>query len=164
MDFQLKLQDDPLIRAALGLGDWLLVYPDTTEEQKTAVFLLQDGLRRLPAVTPGLDAEYGFRIIAADEALTGIDRSWRVNLYPPCNLDITNCYTPFPYPTDEDEWMELVHEMMAHELFFEIEAGKPHDIGTYYFEEWIAEVGSPASLLTEGYHLEIEATGKIKAQ
>lgn len=52
---------------------------------------------------------------------------------------------------------ELVHEMMALELFYEIQAGKPHNIDTYYFEEWIAEVASPEPNSTDEFRLEIEA-------
>lgn len=157
MYFQLKPEDEPLTKAALGMGDWLLAHPSTTEEQKTAILLLQEGLRRLPAMTPGLDAEYGFSIVADEGVLVGLYRSWQVSLYPPGNLDITSLYTPFPYPSDQQEWYELAHEMMAHELSFEIRAGKSHNIGTYYFEEWIAEVGSPELHLKDGVHLEIEA-------
>jgi len=83
MEFQIKLEDKPLIQAAIGMGDWLLAHPDTTEEQKQAIVLLQEGLRRLPAVTPGLDADYGFSIVAAEDAVVGIDRSWSVSLHPP---------------------------------------------------------------------------------
>lgn len=62
MEFQIKPEDEPLIQAAIGMGDWLLAHPDTTEEQKQAIVLLQDGLRHLPAIMPGLDAAYGFEI------------------------------------------------------------------------------------------------------
>jgi len=43
MKFHLKPQDESLIKAALGLGDWLLAYPGTTQEQKAAILLLQNG-------------------------------------------------------------------------------------------------------------------------
>ncbi len=161
MEFQIKPEDEPLIQAAIGMGDWLLAHPDTTKEQKQAIVLLQDGLRRLPAVTPGLNADYGFSIAATEDAVTGIDRGWSVSLYPPCNLDIGNYYTPFPYPEGEKEWMELVHEMMAHELFYEIQAGKSCHDGTYYYDEWITEAGSPELYLKDGARLVIDASGKI---
>lgn len=38
--FHLKPQDEPLIKAALGLGDWLLAYSGTPQEQKAATLLL----------------------------------------------------------------------------------------------------------------------------
>jgi hypothetical protein len=164
MEFQIKPEDEPLIQAAIGMGDWLLAHPDTTEEQKQAIVLLQDGLRRLPAVTLGLNADYGFSIISADDAVVGLNRSWSVSLYPPYRLDIGNCYNPFPYPEGDEDYMALVHKMMAHELFYEIEAGKPNNIGTYYYEEWIAEVASPEPYLKQGYRLEIEASGKIDTE
>ena len=41
--FHLKPQDESLIKAALGLGDWLLAYPGTTQKQKAAILLLQNG-------------------------------------------------------------------------------------------------------------------------
>ena len=43
MKFHLKPQDESLIKAALGLGDWLLAYPGTTQKQKAAILLLQNG-------------------------------------------------------------------------------------------------------------------------
>ena len=43
MKFHLKPQDESLIKAALCLGDWLLAYPGTTQEQKAVILLLQNG-------------------------------------------------------------------------------------------------------------------------
>ena len=52
MNFQLKPQDLPLIEAAIGLGDWLAGAPGHHAGAEGGDLLLQDGLRRLPAVTP----------------------------------------------------------------------------------------------------------------
>lgn len=54
MDLQLDSWDESLIKAALGLGDWLLAYPGTTQEQKAAVLLLQNGSSKDFAQVPEL--------------------------------------------------------------------------------------------------------------
>lgn len=154
MEFQIKPEDEPLIQAAIGMGDWLLAHPDTTEDQKQAIVLLQEGLRRLPAVTPGLDAAYGFEIWTGEHEPVGLDRAWEVTLYPPGILEIFSIYTPHPYPAD-------IQDMTQFELMFRLEAGQPNFADVFYADEWITEVNAPEAFLQDGAGFEIDASGKI---
>lgn len=157
MEFQIKPEDEPLIQAAIGMGDWLLAHPDTTKKQKQAIVLLQDGLRRLPTVTPGLDAAYWFEVVTGEHEPVGLFRSWEVSLSPPGILEIFSIYTPYPYPDD-------VQDKMQFELRFRLDAGQPNHGDVFYAGEWIAEVSSPEQFLQEGVSFEIEAEGKIEVE
>jgi len=148
MKFDIRPQDWPLITAAVGLGDWLANFKDATKEQVEAIRSLQAALRRLPEVSPGLNAEYGFRVWTGENELQWLAREWCVSMSRK-KIEIFSNYVPYP---EVDIW-----EMMDRELEFYLGAGDQNKNSTFYYDEWIKEVSNPAAFQTEGCQFAIEA-------
>lgn len=132
--YTLRPEDEPLLSAALGLGDWILAQNDVSRKQKKAVGALQDALRSVPGTPPPLIAEYGFHARWAQPDGTGLYRAWRVALSP-SGIEIYSVYSP-------DEKIEF-EDKVAHELNFWQRPSHPASHDGFYYEEWIGEVADP---------------------
>jgi hypothetical protein len=132
--YTVRKDDEPLLRAALGLGDWLLAQNGVSRQQRKAIVALQEALRALPG-TPSLTiAEYGFHARWESADGRGLYRAWRVALSP-SGLEIYSVYSP-------DEKIEF-EEKVAHELNFWQRPAHPATHDGFYYGEWIDEVGDP---------------------
>ena len=59
--YDIRPDEEKLIRAAIGLGEWLASQAEATEPQKAAIAQMLAFLRNLPAPPPpGLHGEFGF--------------------------------------------------------------------------------------------------------
>jgi len=154
MSYVLREQDRVLIRAALGLGDWILNQPDVTRAQRRAVEAVQDAMRALPAAPPPMIAEYGFHARREIPEGNGLYRAWRVSLSP-AGLEIFSVWSP-------DEKIEY-EEKLAHELNYWLRPDRPSKHDGYYMAEWIAEVADPERFrepgVLFGYMAELERSG-----
>lgn len=148
MKFDIRPEDWPLITAAVCLGDWLADFKGATAEQVKAIRSLQAVLRRLPEVSPGENAEYGFKAWTGEKEPPRLFREWCV--YMNRNVvEIFSNYIPFP---EVDVW-----EQMDHELAFYLRVGDQNKNSTFYYDEWIKEVSNPDAFRKAGYYFEIEA-------
>lgn len=134
MMYAIRPEDERLIEAAIGLGDWIVAQPGITVAQRAAVEALQDALRGLPSVPPPMVAEYGFHVRTEPAPGKGLYRAWRVSLSP-SGLEIYSVYSP-------DEPIEF-EEKVSHELNFWLRPSRPCGHDGYYFKEWIEEVSDP---------------------
>jgi hypothetical protein len=132
--YSLRPDDEPLLIAALGLGDWILAQSRVSRQQEKAVGAIQDALRSLPGTPPPMIAEYGFH--ARYESLDGkgLYRAWRVALSP-SGIEIYSVYSP-------DEKIEF-EEKVSHELYFWQRPSHPATNDGFYYAEWIDEVADP---------------------
>ncbi len=150
MKFDIRSEDWPLIAAAVGLGDWLVNFKGATKAQVETIRSLQAALRRLPQASPGLNAEYGFRVWTGENELQWLAREWCVYMNGKVNvIEIFSNFVPYP---EVDIW-----EMMERELSFDLRAGEQNKNSTFYYDEWIKEVSNPAAFRTEGCQFAIEA-------
>jgi hypothetical protein len=132
--YTLRTDEEPLLRAALGLGDWLLAQSGVSRQQKKAIAALQEALRSLPGTPPPMVAEYGFHARWESADGSGLYRAWRVALSP-SGLEIYSVYSPDTSIEFEDK--------VANELnFWQRPSHAPTHDG-FYYDEWIAEVGDP---------------------
>jgi len=81
MNFIIRNEDWPLIKAAVKFGEWLRKQ-DISIEQKEKVDKLINALNSLPKPTIGLNADYGLHILEKSPEGIDIDRSWYVCMYP----------------------------------------------------------------------------------
>jgi hypothetical protein len=143
----LSSQEEPLIVAAVGLGDWLRVQRETTRQQRKLIERLQAALRALPGPVGDLAAEFGFHLHTHNgEGL--LYRAWRVSLSG-AGLEIYSVYTP-------DQPIEVT-EKMAHELNFWVRPGETSGHDGHYLAEWIEEVRDPARLRQSALSFEVYA-------
>ncbi len=128
--FDTRPQEEELIVAALDLGDWLLLQPELARKDRDIIERAETALRRLPDVTPDLDAEYGFAVRSPfrDGELY---RSWAVGICP-SSLEIFSIYSPDPRV---DIWEEINSE-----LHFYLEPGCPNQHTPSRYKQWMAEV------------------------
>ena len=69
--FYIHPTEQPLVEAAIRLGEWFLASADLDAGGREVVENVMEALRRLPAVTTGVSGSYGFRVI--DDALNEWD-------------------------------------------------------------------------------------------
>ncbi|WP_257292634.1 hypothetical protein [Endozoicomonas sp. ONNA1] len=84
--FQILPEEQPLIEAAIKLGDWLWQQESVTKRQKQFIKELQCALSNLPDSTPDVSGGYGFSVCDNEVATwdgvmpvpTGLFREWFV--------------------------------------------------------------------------------------
>lgn len=141
MSYVLRPLDQSLIRAALGLGDWIQAQSELSKSQRRAVAALQDALRALPQTPPPIVAEYGFHVRWESPDGNGLYRAWRVSLSP-AGLEIFSVYSP-------DEKIEY-EDKLAHELNYWLRPARECKHDGFYFQEWIEEVSRPERFRENG--------------
>jgi hypothetical protein len=147
LSFLLSPQEQPLIVAAISLGDWLRTQRESTRQQRKLIERLQLALRTLPASAGEVAAEFGFHLHTHNgEGL--VYRAWRVSLSG-AGLEIYSVYTP-DQPID-------VSEKMAHELNFWVRPGETSGHNGHYLAEWIEEVRDPSRLRQGAFDFEVYA-------
>jgi hypothetical protein len=132
--YTLRTNEEPLLNAALGLGDWLLAQNSISRQQTKAIVSLQDALRSLPRTPPPMIAEYGFHARWESADGNGLYRAWRV-AFSPSGLEIYSVYSPDARIDFDDK--------VAHELNFWQRPSHPATHDGFYYEQWIEEVGDP---------------------
>jgi hypothetical protein len=146
--FHIAPAEQPLIVAAIQLGDWITAQRDTSRKQRKIVGQVQEALRQLPSIAKGVTAEYGFHLRTLNG--TGLlYRAWRVSLSD-AGLEIYSVYSP-------DEKIELT-EKMSHELNFWIRPGETSGHNGHYLQQWIEEVADPSSLRTGAFEFAVYAS------
>ncbi len=150
--YALRPADEPLIQAALRLGDWILAQSGVSRAQRKAVTKLQTALRALPRAPGGMIAEYGFHVRYESPDGKGLYRAWRVAISP-AGLELYSVYSP-------DQKIEL-EEKLSHELNFWLRPERPSNQDGYYYEQWIQEVSNPDNFRDPaalfGFTAELEA-------
>jgi hypothetical protein len=132
--YTVRPEDEPLLRAAIGLGDWIVAQRGVSRKQKRAVAALQDALRSLPGTPPPMIAEYGFHARWEPPAGDGLYRAWRVALSP-SGIEIYSVFSP-------DEKIEF-EDKVARELNFWQRPARPATHDGFFYEQWIEEVSDP---------------------
>ncbi|MGH7459622.1 MAG: hypothetical protein ACREMA_01165 [Longimicrobiales bacterium] len=147
MQYLLNDREQPLVAAALAMGDWLVGLRETSRGQRKIIQKVQQALRGLPAVPRGVAAEYGFhcRVLNGNGLLF---RAWKVSLSP-VGLEIYSVYTP--------EQPIEIREKMSHELNFWVKPGETSGHDGHYLKEWIAELRDPAALRAGALEFEVYA-------
>ena len=135
LKYDIRPQDEALVEAAIGLGDWILAQESTTRAQRRAVVSLQKALRGLPwAEGTAETIEYGFHVRTDPPDGRGLYRAWRV-MMGPSGLEIFSVYSPdAPIDIESKGEREL-------NLWIRPDRTNAHD--GYYYEEWMAEVARP---------------------
>lgn len=144
--FVIRPEHEPLVKAAIGLGDWILREPELTEDERRIVLDLQDALRRLPEDSPGCDLSYGF---VAEWSLPHpeMGRGWYVALDP---LEGLQFFSVFNSPDLSSP------EQAARELSFALRPDWTGPVDDYYQAEWIAEVSDSDRFRREGATLSLD--------
>lgn len=147
LQFLISTTEQPLIAAAIELGDWIAAQREVTRKQRRIISEVQQALRQLPKLSKGITGEYGFQLrnLNGDGLLY---RAWRVALSP-AGLEIYSVYSP-------DRKIELT-EKMANELNYWIRPGETSGHNGHYLAEWIDEVSDPAQFRPESIEFGIYA-------
>ncbi len=133
MIFQIAPEEQPLVGAAIALGEWVTQQREAGRKDRKIVGEMLQALRALPAVSK-VRGEFGFQY----RTLNGnglLYRAWRVSLSD-AGLEIYSVYSP-------DEKIEL-KDKMSHELNFWIRPGEGSGHDGHYRAQWIEEVKNPA--------------------
>ena len=148
-----------LLDAAIALGDWMQTLPKLTESDMAALRAVQQKLRRLPELSDGTLAMYGFSIESGDEH-SGLVRGWDVSLEYMANdpeqqagLELFSSWLPIP----ESAEAAILAEKRAKELYFHWPVG---DVccrtDAAKSNAWIEQLQDPHALLSSGDRLRIE--------
>lgn len=148
-----------LINAAIGLGNWFLSLDQLSEQDKQAVKHIQAALEKLPKVSDGTLAMYGFSIEKGDET-NGLVRGWDLSLeyfsHDPerqGGLELFSSFIPLPETTDP----AVLTQKNLNEAYFHWPIG---DVCAFIKPEqaqrWIEETSQPLAFWGEGDTLRIE--------
>jgi|SRR5690554_1673843 len=149
----------PLIAAAIQLGDWLLTLGNLTDADKDAIKAVQTALKKLPEIHDRTMAMYGFSIERGDQN-SGLVRGWDLSLEYFANdaerqggLEVFSSYIPIPETTDT----AVLAEKKNREIYFHWPLG---DICSFIkaeqAQQWIDEVSRPLQYIEAGDRLRIE--------
>lgn len=156
---QLSASHQPVLNAAIALGNWLLTLEGLSAPDKAAIENVQSALLALPTLKEDTLAMYGFSIERGD-ANQGLVRGWDISLEyfaadpeQQSGLEIFSSYIPIPETTDE----KLIALKKRNEVYFHWSVG---DVCSYVPEKqaahWINEVTDPLQYAQPGDRLRIE--------
>lgn len=156
---QLNDIHQPLLQAAIHLGEWLLMLEGLAEQDKSAIKNVQSALLKLPAIEDDTLAMYGFSIEQGD-LQQGLVRGWDISLeYFPAEterqggLEIFSSYLPLPETTNK----QLLAEKKQHEVYFHWPIGDICSfISTAQATQWINAISDPLQYAQSGDRLRIE--------
>lgn len=97
--FYIHPLEQPLIDAAIRLGEWMVANATLTDAERAQVAGVLNALRRLPEVTPGVSGSFGFRF--ADNAVENWDGKGEVPMGDSESWSV--CY----YPAQDQVWLEI---------------------------------------------------------
>ncbi|KEQ17156.1 hypothetical protein [Endozoicomonas numazuensis] len=170
--FQILPEEQPLIEAAIKLGDWLGKQKSVTKQQKQIIKDLQYALSNLPDSAPGVSGSYGFSV--CDKAVstwngempvpTGKFQEWCVyyssgnnndeSIREYCVLEIFSIYSPYP-EQHFDDLAGVSKELGLYRATTESKGGicsEDHEV----ILDWIESVSDPEQFLVEGVDFKIE--------
>lgn len=158
-NINLTNEHKPLIKAAIGIGDWLSARPELSDDDVALVKQIQQALTKLPKLNDGTLAMYGFSIERGSEE-QGLVRGWDVSLEYFANdaeqqggLEIFSSYIPLPETTDK----AILAQKKQAEVYFHWAVGETCAfISPEQQIQWITEVSNPELLLEKGARLRIE--------
>jgi hypothetical protein len=135
--YDMRPEEDKLIRAAIDLGKWLESQVEATESQKAAIAKMLTFLRNLPEPPPiDLHGEFGFEIAHPDDYYS----SWSVSV---CRAMFEICCCS-QNDLPEFSWVLCPGAINNNDLTIA--------------DEWIAQVSKPHLLLTPNSYFVIEAS------
>lgn len=148
-----------LINAAIGLGHWFLSLEQLSEQDKQAVRQIQKALKKLPKISDGTLAMYGFSIEKGDQT-DGLIRGWDMSLEyfsqdpeRQGGLELFSSFIPLPETTDP----AVLTQKKLNEVYFHWPIGDVCAfIKSEQAERWIAETSQPLAFWGEGDTLRIE--------
>lgn len=176
--FLIHKEEQALIEAAIRLGDWVSAQEGITNEQIEGVKQLQEALRRLPEVTDGLCAEYGFSAtdVSVEEwdglepVPEGTERCWNVMYSQARELDgsivsvleIFSIFHPFPlryYEEFAGDEMELTvyKRSFQKNSDSDIQADQLTDWHIGRIRDWVSSVNAPDLYRKDNVRFEVEA-------
>lgn len=149
----------PLINAAIQLGDWLLTLDNVMDADKSAIKAVQTALKKLPEIEGGTLAMYGFSIERGDQN-SGLVRGWDVSLEyfakdaeQQGGLEIFSSYIPVPESADS----AVLVEKASREVYFHWPIGETCSvISAESAQQWIDEISQPLEHVEAGDRLRIE--------
>jgi hypothetical protein len=149
----------PLVKAAVSLGDWLCSLPEVKQSDIELIKTIQTSLSRLPKISDGTLAMFGFSIERGNEQ-AGLVRGWDVSIEYFANdpqqqggLEIFSSYIPLPETTDKSV---LANKKQA-EVYFHWPVGDTCSLITAdQKQQWIEEVTKPEQFLQAGDRLRVE--------
>jgi hypothetical protein len=145
--YDVRFVDQPLIDAALRLGDWLAAQGATSNKQRIAIQEVQQFLRALPEHTHDIDAEYGLRLNPIDDGdPDAVVRAWGVGVTP----GGFEFYSSTTRINDPNPW-----DRSTCELQWSLKLGDRNGNSNKNVEGWIAELCDPRKLIVPGYILSV---------
>ncbi|WP_297811711.1 hypothetical protein [uncultured Methylophaga sp.] len=156
---QIDKSHKALIKAATGLGDWLLSLEQLSDSDRQAVRAVQKALQKLPKINDGTLAMYGFSIEKGSES-AGLVRGWDVSLEyfaddpeQQGGLELFSSYIPIPETTDAN----VLAQKKQHEAYFHWPLGDVCNlIKPEKAHKWIDEVSRPEQTAEGAERLRIE--------
>jgi len=156
---QLSEAHQPILKAAIALGNWLLTLDGLSQQDKTAIENVQSALLTLPVLKEDTLAMYGFSIERGDSE-QGLVRGWDISLEyfagdpeQQGGLEIFSSYIPIPETTNK----QLVAQKKRNEVYFHWSMG---DVCSFVPEkqatQWINDVTDPLQYAQPGDLLRIE--------
>ncbi|MEX0615446.1 MAG: hypothetical protein WD177_06005 [Methylophaga sp.] len=156
---QLSEAHQPILKAAIALGNWLLTLDGLSQQDKAAIENVQSALLTLPELKEDTLAMYGFSIERGD-SVQGLVRGWDISLEyftadpeQQGGLEIFSSYIPIPETTDT----QLLAQKKRNEVYFHWSIG---DVCSYVPEkqaaQWINDVTDPLQYAQPGDRLRIE--------
>jgi hypothetical protein len=144
-------EEQPIIQAAIELGDWLIAQFEMTDGQVAKIHRAQALLRK--GVFPPSDEAYDY---ALDANGNGLGRSWGI-LFSSVELEVYSIYKPksgYVEPGGIVNEAALWH-MIDQEDEFIWKVGCLHD-QPYDGSRWIDEVSCPEKYAAQGFELDVD--------
>lgn len=139
--YDIRRADADLIDAAKGLGRWLAVQPQATDQQREALAAMISFLDNLPAPSPGFNGDFDFEIQTEANAADGGDSGcWSVGV---CRGFLEIFSTGRRRGTSNLTWTLCPGAVNANDIS--------------EISRWCAEVSDPCALLAPGDRLVINA-------
>lgn len=138
--YDIRPEEEKLIQAAIGLGEWLAAQPESTAPQRAAIVQMLAFLRNLPAPPPaGLHGEFGFEFVHNNLDI-GHGGAWSVSV---CRamFEIFCCARD---DLPEFSWVLCPGAVNKNDLIT--------------VEAWIAQVSNPRKLAIPEHSMAIEAS------
>lgn len=158
---RVRLEDQPIISAAIGLGDWLLAQPALTGNSAQTVRALQDALHSLPTVRVPTFLSYALNVSEGDKD-DGLHREWCVALFAPdrrrASLEIFSLYNPAPMP--HASGASGFWDMVQREDWFLWDTKRPSVYAAEQFARWIEEIRDPNAYFVPGRRVYAEIEGE----
>ena len=156
---KLDPQQQPLIHAAIEMGNWMKQCPETNEQARAAIEAIQQTLQSLPTLPDQTLAMYGFSIERGN-AEQGLVRGWDVSIEyfaddseQQGGLELFSSWLPIPESTAPD----VLATKREKEVYFHWAIG---DVCCYVnntkAEQWQQQVQQPFAMLEPGDRLRLE--------